>query len=76
MMEEMRAITPPSLLGIDRRIPYANKKYHSGWICRGVIIGLAGMKLSGSLKIYGYCKLIIINNRAIIINPNISFIVK
>ena len=22
--------TPPSLLGIERRIAYANKKYHSG----------------------------------------------
>jgi len=27
-----RAITPPNLLGIDRRIAYANRKYHSGWI--------------------------------------------
>jgi hypothetical protein len=25
-------ITPPSLLGIDRRIAYASRKYHSGWI--------------------------------------------
>jgi hypothetical protein len=25
-----RAITPPSLLGIDRKIAYANRKYHSG----------------------------------------------
>lgn len=24
------AITPPNLFGIDRRIAYANKKYHSG----------------------------------------------
>lgn len=24
------AITPPSLFGIDRKIAYANKKYHSG----------------------------------------------
>jgi hypothetical protein len=23
------AITPPSLLGIDRKIAYANRKYHS-----------------------------------------------
>ena len=29
-MDANRAITPPSLLGIDRRIAYANKKYHSG----------------------------------------------
>jgi len=25
-----RAKTPPNLLGIERRIAYANKKYHSG----------------------------------------------
>ena len=27
-----RAITPPSLFGIDRRIACANRKYHSGTI--------------------------------------------
>ena len=27
-----KASTPPSFLGIERRIAYANKKYHSGWI--------------------------------------------
>lgn len=43
-----RAITPPNLLGIDRRMAYANRKYHSGWMCAGVTRGLAGMKLSGS----------------------------
>ena len=43
------AITPPNLLGIDRRIAYANKKYHSGWMCFGVTRGFAGIKLSGSL---------------------------
>lgn len=26
----INAITPPSLFGIDRRIAYANRKYHSG----------------------------------------------
>lgn len=31
-IEKTRANTPPSLLGIDRRIAYANKKYHSGLI--------------------------------------------
>jgi hypothetical protein len=45
-----RAITPPSLFGIDRRIAYANRKYHSGWICTGVTSGFAGVKLSGSLR--------------------------
>lgn len=29
-IERTRARTPPSLLGIDRKIAYANKKYHSG----------------------------------------------
>jgi len=29
-IDASRAITPPSLLGIDRRIAYANRKYHSG----------------------------------------------
>lgn len=43
-----KAITPPNLLGIDRKIAYANKKYHSGWIWAGVTSGLAGIKLSGS----------------------------
>ena len=46
-----RAMTPPNLLGIDRRIAYANKKYHSGWMWGGVTNGLAGIKLSGSPKV-------------------------
>lgn len=32
LMEASRATTPPSLEGIDRRMAYANRKYHSGWI--------------------------------------------
>lgn len=31
-IEAKRANTPPSLFGMDRRIAYANKKYHSGWM--------------------------------------------
>ena len=27
---ENRAVTPPSLLGIERRMAYIHKKYHSG----------------------------------------------
>lgn len=42
-MERTRASTPPSLLGIDRKIAYANKKYHSGLIWGGVLSGLAGV---------------------------------
>ena len=30
IMEVIRAITPPSLLGIDRKIAYSHRKYHSG----------------------------------------------
>ena len=30
--EAARANTPPSLLGIERRMAYANRKYHSGLI--------------------------------------------
>ena len=48
-----RAVTPPSLFGIDRRIAYANRKYHSGWICTGVTREFAEVKLSASLKMYG-----------------------
>jgi len=47
-IENRRASTPPSLFGIDRRIAYANRKYHSGLICGGVTNGFAGVKLSGS----------------------------
>lgn len=42
-MDRRRASTPPSLLGTDRRIAYANRKYHSGLICGGVFSGLAGV---------------------------------
>jgi len=48
MIDIIRAITPPSFLGIERRIAYANRKYHSGWIWIGVFNGLAGLKFSGS----------------------------
>ena len=43
--------TPPSLLGMLRRIAYANKKYHSGWMCVGVTNALAGIKFSASIKL-------------------------
>lgn len=52
-IENRRASTPPSLLGMDRRIAYANKKYHSGLMWGGVTSGLAGMKLSGSPRRFG-----------------------
>lgn len=48
MIDKMRidrksANTPPSLLGTDRRIAYANRKYHSGLMCGGVFSGSAGV---------------------------------
>lgn len=42
-MDKIRAKTPPSLLGMERRIAYANRKYHSGLIWGGVLSGLAGI---------------------------------
>lgn len=40
-IDSRRASTPPSLLGIDRKIAYANKKYHSGLMWGRVFRGLA-----------------------------------
>lgn len=42
-IDRTRASTPPSLLGMERRMAYANRKYHSGLICGGVLSGLAGV---------------------------------
>lgn len=42
-IDRTRANTPPSLLGMDRKMAYANRKYHSGLMCGGVFSGLAGM---------------------------------
>lgn len=70
------AITPPSLLGIDRRIAYANRKYHSGWMCTGVTSGFAGVKLSGSLRIYGSLRVTADSTIIVIVNPTMSLAVK
>lgn len=42
-MDMANATTPPNLLGMDRRIAYANRKYHSGLMWGGVFSGLAGI---------------------------------
>jgi len=52
-IEARRASTPPSLLGMERRMAYANRKYHSGLMCGGVTRGFAGTKLSGSPRRLG-----------------------
>src|SRR5436190_6299558 len=70
------ADTPPNLLGIDRKIAYANRKYHSGLIWLGVTIGFAGTKLSGSISINGLLSEKKINIVITIEYPNKSLIVK
>lgn len=68
-----RAITPPSLFGIARRIAYTQRKYHSGLMCGGVTSGLAGMKFSGSRNRSGSRSLMrSIRNRAVAM-PTRSF---
>lgn len=43
VIDMARAITPPNFDGIERRIAYANRKYHSGWMWVGVVSGLASV---------------------------------
>lgn len=42
-IENMRARTPLSLLGMQPRIACVKRNYHSGLICGGVFRGLAGV---------------------------------
>ena len=71
-----RAITPPNLFGIDRSTAYAKRKYHSGLICTGVTNGFAGVKLSGSLRMYGSFRVGAVSIMRVIMNPRVSFTVK
>jgi hypothetical protein len=66
------AKTPPSFLGIARKIAYAHKKYHSGLMWAGVDKGLADKKFSGSLKILGKKNTTKQNRNIIIKNLNTS----
>jgi hypothetical protein len=59
-IDAIRPVTPPSLFGIGRRIAYANRKYHCGWMCTGVTRRFAGVKLSGSLKMSGSLELLVL----------------
>jgi len=72
MMDASRASTPPSLLGIERRMAYANRKYHSGWMWTGVTRGLAGTKFSGSPRAVGKNKAIASSPNRRTMNPNTS----
>lgn len=71
--EAARARTPPNLLGIDRRMAYANRKYHSGLIWGGVTRGFAGVKFSGSPKRLGENSARATRGRSMNMNPRISF---
>ena len=50
--------------------------YHSGWMCTGVTIGFAGVKLSGSLRKYSSFRVILFNIMMVTANPKMSFTVK
>lgn len=75
-VDSTSAIAPPSLFGIDRRIAYANRKCHSDWMCTSVTSGFAGVKLSGSPRMYGSFRVRVDNNIIMIANPRMSFAVK
>ncbi len=66
------ATTPPNLLGMERRMAYAHRKYHSGLMCGGEVIGSAGMKFSGSLRRFGADRVRRSNKRMARRNPNKS----
>ena len=71
-IETNKATVPRNLLGIDRKIAYANRKYHSGWMWTGVTKGLAGIKFSVSPNKYGSSKAIEIKVHRIKMKPNRS----
>lgn len=75
-METARASTTPSLLGIERRMAYANRKYHSGLMWGGVTKGFAGVNFSGSPRRLGEKRARVVRRRSIIVNPKMSFRVK
>jgi len=75
-IDKTRAKTPPTLLGIERKIAYAIRKYHSGWIWTGVTRGFAGIKFSGSPSNQGLVKHSIRRKKNITKNPNRSLYVK
>lgn len=70
--DKTNATTPPSLFGMDRKMAYAKRKYHSGWIWGGVTMGLAGVKFSGSVRRFGLNRQMITSNINIILNPTKS----
>jgi len=73
MIDIINAITPPSLFGIERKMAYANRKYHSGWMWIGVFNGFAGLKFSGSPIENGKISLKVIKITIKIMAPKLSF---
>lgn len=71
-----KAITPPIFEGIERRIAYANRKYHSGWIWSGVAKGFASFEFSVSPIISGVCVVKVIKMIMAIITGVVSLIEK
>lgn len=69
-----RAITPPSLLGMDRKMAYTHRKYHSGLMWIGVTSGLARRKFSGSVSRFGANRISSMNRERAIENPRTSLI--
>jgi hypothetical protein len=69
-----KARTPPNLFGMDRKIAYTHKKYHSGLMCTGVTKGLASKKFSGSVNTFGANRTIDKNRVKAIINPSASLV--
>ena len=70
--EAASASTPPSLFGIERRMAYANRKYHSGLMCGGVTSGLAGVKFSGSPSRFGENRARVRSGVSISVRPRMS----
>lgn len=73
-MAANRASTPPNLLGMDRRIAYIHKKYHSGLMWIGVTKGFDIRKFSGSVNKLGSNKTRHDNPVIAIIYPRASLI--
>ena len=67
------AKTPPNLFGIDRKIAYTHRKYHSGLMWIGVTNGFARRKFSGSVNILGVNNTIDINSVSAMMYPSASF---
>ena len=57
---------------IDGRIAYTNRKYHSVWISIDVTSWFAGVKLSGSLRMYSSFR-VNVSSTIMISNPKLSF---